>query len=312
MRRSSLRACALVALTALPACAADHLGSHTWRPGWTGAGGFSALWLDGNGLDFVALSDRGAWVRGRLTRGNGGAVSSVGVQSRGPLLRSTGDALRGGETDAEAIARVGETFFVAYEGEHRVMRHAALEGAPERMPRADDFDALQGNSGFEALAADAAGRLCAIPERSRGRGGKPLPLGRPEAVVAEGEDHPFPVYCFDGEGWAASFTLPRRGAYLVSGADFGPDGRLYVLERDFAVIGFRSRIRSFDAQGGDERVEMQSALRAHDNLEGLSVWQDAEGRIRATMLSDDNQRGIQVTEFVDYVLSMPEAPETDG
>lgn len=296
----------LLGLIALPACAADHLGSYRWDPGWRGAGGYSALWLDANGTEFVALSDRGFWVRGTLERNAAGAVAGVEVADRGPLLRSNGARLRAGEFDAEAIARVGDTFFVAYEGTHRVMRHAALDEPPARMNRPAEFDRLQANSGFEALASDAAGRLYAIPERSRGNGQKLLPSGAVRRPWPEGEDHPFPVYVHEGGIWKFRFSIPRRGAYLVSGADVGPDGRLYVLERDFAVIGFRSRIRSFALDGSDERLEFETALRAHDNLEGLSVWRDAQGRLRATMLSDDNLKSLQVTEFVDYVLSAPE------
>jgi len=293
--------CALALIVALPACAADHLGSHVWQPGWDGAGGFSALWLAPDGRDFVALSDRGSWVRGTLSRDGDGAVDGVEVAARGPLLRSTGDDLRRLETDAEAITRVGDAFYISYEGEHRVIRHDTLEDPPERMPQHPDFVEMQTNSGLEALASDAEGNLYAIPERSRAKGGRRLPLGAP--IVPGGGEHPFPVYRFDGEDWDVAFSIPREGAYLVAGADFGPDGRLYLLERDFAVIGFRTRIRSFAPDGTDARIEIESPLRAHDNLEGLSVWRDEAGRLRVTMLSDDNLRSIQITEFVDYVLS---------
>ena len=305
----ALRALALTALGALPACAADHLGSHAWRPGWEGAGGYSALWLDGAGRRFVALSDRGGWVEGVLERDEAGVVAEVVVGRRGPLLRSTGEPLRPRETDAEAIARAGGTFYVAYEGTHRVMRHAALGDAPERMPQHPDFEAFQSNSGLEALAADAEGRLYAIPERSRGRGYVPLPLGRAVPADPRGDDHPHPVYRYEDGAWAYAFSLPRDRAWLVAGADVGPDGRLYVLERAFVTIGFRSRLRSYGPDGSDMREELVTPLRAHDNLEALSVWRDAQGRMRATMLSDDNLRFLQTTEFVDYVLSGAALPE---
>ncbi|UWQ22182.1 esterase-like activity of phytase family protein [Jannaschia sp. W003] len=304
--------CALALGAALPACAADTVGSHVWEPDWARAGGYSALWLGEDGLDFVALSDRGSWVRGRLVRDAAGAVSAVAVAAHGPLLRSTGGPLKGGESDAEGLAKVGDTFYVSYEGVTRVMRHPTLEGVPERIPRHPDFERMQSNSGLEALAADAAGRLYAIPERSTAEDGAPLPVGETVPDVG-GDGHPFPVYRYDPEDavWDWAFSIPREGAFLVSGADFGPDGRLYVLERDFAVIGFRSRIRSFAADGTDGRVEMVSPLRAHDNLEGISIWRDARGRIRATMISDDNlRRTLQTTEFVDYVLSGPDGAAT--
>ncbi|TFL18713.1 esterase-like activity of phytase family protein [Jannaschia formosa] len=282
MRFRTLCACALIAACA-PASAADYLGSHVWRPGWHGAGGFSALWLGPEGRDFVALSDRGSWVRGTLLREGTGAVTEVAVAGRGPLLHSSGRRLRSTETDAEAIAGAGSDWYIAFEGIHRVMRHPALDAAPERMPQPDAFRGVHRNAGFEALAADAEGTLYAIRERSGA------------------EDRPFPVWRFRHGTWDRPFALRRDGRFLVAGADVF-DGRLYLLERDFAVIGFRTRLRSFDLTGGDERLEMQSALGAHDNLEGVSIWRDEAGRLRATMISDDNLRALQRTEFVDYVL----------
>lgn len=283
MQLGPLLALGLIAGTA--ADAAEFLGSHVWVPAFEGAGGYSAIWLGENGRDTLLLSDRGNWVRGTLTRDDTGLANGFMVTSRGPLLRSTGGGLQAGETDAEAIAEVGGVFFVAYEGDHRVMRHADIAAPPERFTQDGRFQALQENSGLEALATDARGWLYAIPERSGAL------------------DRPFPVSRFDGTAWSQPFALRRDGRFLVAGADVGPDGRLYVLERDFAILGFRSRVRSFDLTGGDERLELQTGIGVHDNLEGIEVWRDAAGRLRLTMISDDNlQPLIQRTEFVDYVL----------
>ena len=288
-RRAALILAALLAATPLPA--AELLGSHAWRPGWHGAGGYSALWLDEDGEAFATLSDRGSWVRGRLRRDATGAVAAVEVEDRGPLLRVDGGALRGAEGDAEGLARTADGFFVSYEGVSRVMRHGADLGAPpRRIPLVREFDGLQFNSGLEALAADAEGRLYAIPERSGA------------------QNRPFPVFRFADGAWTQPFALRRDGRFLVTGADVGPDGRLYVLERDFALIGFRSRVRSWRLDGTDERVELESGLRAHDNLEGIAAWRDRAGRMRLTMISDDNLRAVQHTEFVDYVLGAGTPP----
>lgn len=286
MRRRALRAVALSAAlaAAAPAPAAEYLGSHAWRPAWHAAGGFSALWVGPDGRDFAALSDRGTWVEGRLERGPSGAVSDVAVTARGPLLHSTGRRLRAGETDAEGLARIGDAWFVSFEGQHRVMRHAdGLGAAPERMARPMGFRNLADNAGLEALAAAPDGSLYAIAEDMRGG-------------VRD-----FPCWRWQGGRWEFAFWLRRDGRFLVTGADVF-EGRLYVLERDFALLGFRSRVRSFDLQGGDERLELESRLGVHDNLEGLSVWRDAAGALRATMISDDNLRALQRTEFVDYRL----------
>ena len=89
------------------------------------------------------------------------------------------------------------------------------------------------------------------------------------------------------------------------GADFGPDGRLYVLERKFARIGFRSRLRRFkwtDSALTQEETLIETSVATHDNLEGVSIWRDSRGQLRATMISDDNFLWIQRTEIVEYSL----------
>jgi hypothetical protein len=50
-----------------------------------------------------------------------------------------------------------------------------------------------------------------------------------------------------------------------------------------------------------------SAVGQHDNLEGLSVWRDAKGTIRLTMIADDNFYFFQTTEIVEY--GIPPATE---
>ncbi|WP_308917591.1 esterase-like activity of phytase family protein [Jannaschia sp. LMIT008] len=280
MRRGPGLALALT-LLAPPACAAQFLGAQTWVGGWHGSGGYSGLWVSPDGRDFLTVSDRGGWVRGRLVRDARGAVAGVEGAERGAFL-GRGGPLRGLSADAEGLAVRDGTVFVSFEQDHRVMRFADPAAPGERLPDIEGLAPPRPNNGLEALAVDAAGRLFAITETAEPQG--------------------FPVFVGEGGVWTRAFHVSRRGGFLVVGADIGPDGRLYVLERDFALIGFRSRIRSFDPSGGDEREEMVSALGSHDNLEGLAIWRDDAGRLRATMISDDNFRAVQRTEFVDYAL----------
>ena len=270
-----------------PVAGGEYLGSYTWTPPFRDAGGYSALWLAPDGSGFVTLSDRGTWIRGSLARDAEGVVAGVTMTESGALASEAGRgrAVSRHGRDAESIAEAGGAFYVAYEGRHRVMRFDDLDAVPVTIPGAPAFAEFDDNAGIEALAADAAGALYAIPEETGD-------LRRP-----------FPVFRFAEGEWTTPFTLPRRGAFLVTGADVGPDGRLYVLEREFALLGFRTRVRSVDLDGGDERTEFESRLGQHDNLEGIVVWRDAADRLRVTMISDDNQMPrFQRTEFVDYLL----------
>ena len=89
------------------------------------------------------------------------------------------------------------------------------------------------------------------------------------------------------------------------GADFGPDGWFYLLERDFrGILGFAARVRRMKlTENGptDEEILLTTRPLQYDNLEGISVWQDGRG-IRLTMISDDNFLFVQRTELVEYRL----------
>ncbi len=187
------------------------------------------------------------------------------------------------------------TLFISFEGGvARINRQGDVRAIPTELPRHADFEGgLQLNSSFEALAIGPPdGALYTLPERSGTT------------------TRPFPVYRYKNGHWSQPFVIPRRAPFLpVGGADIGPDGKFYLLERNLAggIFGFASRVRRFDitARGLiNEEVLLQSGAGGkHDNLEGgLSVWRDEAGRIRLTMISDDNFKAFQRTELVEYVI----------
>lgn len=269
---------------------AVYLGSYKWRMTDPAFGGFSGLELSQEGTRFTAISDRGFRVDGRLQREEG-VISAITSASIRPLPGLDGKRLEGAWNDPEGLAiRNDGRAFVSFEGKHRVWAFPQAEGRAKRLPRHPDFKHMQSNSSLEALAIDRRGWLYVMPERS----GK--------------KARPYPIYRYRGGTWDKRLVIPRRGHFLPVGADFGPDGRFYLLERDFAGVGFRSRVRSFvitETSVNDEREHFVTGTARHDNLEGIAVWRDEEGRIRLTMISDDNYRFFQRTEFVEYALPAP-------
>ncbi len=286
MHRSPF-ALTLLFLAALPAAAADYLGSFTWRDNDPRFGGFSAIEVSADGATFLAVTDQADITAARFRR-DGDTITGI---DRAPLIRllsSRGEPLTGVDADAEGIAVGADgTIYISFEGNHRVSAFATVSSPATLLPRPPEFRALQRNSGLEALAIDASGALYAIPERS----------GR--------LDRPFPVYRFQGGTWDTPFAIPRIPPHLPVGADFGPDGRLYLLERHFSGLFFQSRVRAFTLEGGRivlEQTLIETTPGRHDNLEGISVWQDGQGRLRLTMISDDNFNVFQRTEIVEYAL----------
>jgi len=78
-----------------------------------------------------------------------------------------------------------------------------------------------------------------------------------------------------------------------------------VLERLVSPIGFRSRIRQIEVMD-DGELEGQILWTSNaslGNLEGLSLWTDAQGRVRATMVADDNETPALFGGFVEIILA---------
>ena len=289
MRLCSYGALSALFLLVLPACAAEPVGDgflsrHTWRLDDPAFGGFSGLEVSADGSAFVAISDRGAIVAGRITR-EAGRITGI---SSGEIIRLEapgGGVLPEHESDAEglAISPTG-TRVISFEGaDPRVWAYGDKGATALPVPPA--FRALETNAGLETLAIDAEGALYTIPERSG-------QLNRP-----------FPVWRLKQGRWSQPFALARYGGFLPVGADFGPDGALYLLERSFTGLSFGARVRQIrivDDQVVSERIVFEAAPGTFDNLEGLAAWADAEGQTRLTMISDDNFQFFQRTEFVEY------------
>ena len=271
-----------------PEPGAQLVSVYRWQipAGWFG--GFSGLELSPDGTRMVAMSDRGLFVQARLVRDNGTITDVTDVVQK-RILNEQGHFAHGtGQRDSEGLAQLpnGE-LIVSFEGDHRVERFSRPGASAQHMPWARALSDMKPNGGFEALAVDAAGRLYAFPE---------APIGPPDRLHG---------YRLEGDTWRQRFVVKRDKQFQPVGADFGPDGRLYLLERGFNGLGFRMRVRSFAVSGNaltDEKLLVRKGIGTSDNLEALSVWRDSQGKIRLTMISDDNFRLLQRTEIVEYVL----------
>ncbi len=266
---------------------ARYLGSYSWHLKQPWFGGFSALKLSDNGQALTALSDRATLVTSRIRRRDG-QIAAISVTAAHPLLASSGKVLDGPSGDSEGLAVAADgARYISFEGTARVARYQHPQDRAEVLPRPGAFRKLPRNKSLETLAIDRHGHLYTLPER---------------ALDQQGQ---IPVWRWNGRKWSRPFSLPPRGGFLPVDADFGPDGRFYLLERDLTLLGFRSRLRRWDitAEGpANEVTLLQTAAGTHDNLEGLSIWRDPTGGLRATMISDDNFLPLQRTELVEYAL----------
>ncbi len=258
-----------------------YLSTFVWDEPTPRFGGFSGIEVMPDGLHFLVISDRSMLIDGVFSRTDG-QISGITAGDRHLLRDIDGNNMSGEMADSEGLAVAADgQIYLSFEGVPRIEVRSGTMAVPDPLPDAPAFLLMEENASLEALALGLDGTIYTIPERS----------GRP--------DRPFPVYRLRDGQWDIAFSISHPDTFLISGADIGPDGLLYVLERDFNGLGFRSRIRRFDLTGAGEVILLETSTGTHDNLEGISVWQDPDG-IRITMISDDNFRFFQETQIVEY------------
>ncbi|MBR9762758.1 MAG: esterase-like activity of phytase family protein [Rhodobacteraceae bacterium] len=246
-------------------------------------GGLSGLVVSAAGRQFTAVSDAGYLVEGELKRDSSGRLTGAAVTGS-RRLDVPPDAEN--RVDAEGLSPLPDGgLAVSMEGGSGIWVLRGAEMSP--LPAPPDMGLLAASSMYEALATDAQGRLLTLPE----------------SPVDGGPAHP--LWRLDEKGWRRLGVIERSGGYLPVGADVGPDGWLYLLERSIR-LGFRHRIRRLDPDQPTTRPETLWSTVSHrrSNFEGLSVWSDPEGHLRATLVSDNNFTAAFRQELLEIPLDL--------
>jgi hypothetical protein len=263
-------------------------------------GGLSSIRVGANGANFLSVTDRGYWLRGRITY-DGSAPSGIADAEIAPMLYSDGKPIQGrGWYDSEALAEDGGFAYVGLERVHRILKFdtgkRGLLARGTLVPVPPEMGKLPSNRGIECLmvapkGSAVAGALIAISER-----------GFDEARNIRG-------FLIGG---------PKPGLFSVKPADefdivdcaVTPSSDVLLLERYFSWRkGVAMRIRRValaDIVPGAvlEPKELITADMGYqiDNMEGLSVHRAASGEIVLTLVSDDNFSFIQRTILLQFTL----------
>lgn len=257
-------------------------------------GGLSGVEVSEDGRSLLAISDRGFWFRADLMFGEDGRLSGLTNTDFSRMRGRDGKVLgRRFLQDAEALARDGEDYLVAFEGAHRIWRYSAARGATAAAEPTHVIPGLRGlpsNGGIEALTVLRPGVLLAISEDGR------TPEGDLQGWLIEGEQHDEVSFVTEGRFKPTDLAVLPSGDLLVLERSFsglgGFGGRLSVIEKDTIMPGARL--------SGREIARFRAPL-VVDNFEGLAVAQ-VGGRTLLYIVSDDNFSAFQRTLLLMFEL----------
>ena len=248
-------------------------------------GGFSGLNMQDGHL--IAVSDAGWWLLADVEdTATGLKPTNSGFA---PMRDSEGARFEKAGGDAEGLTVRDGNLVVSFVRDHRIAFHIETGQVGDDV-RHNSFEAMSSNKGLEALATTPDGWIIAIGEKPAAKG--------------------FPVFLLRYSGDIDRAFLSKTSRHFVTGADVGPDGRLYLLKRDFSILlGVSILIERYDLdEEGYPLAETRKQLARFDgdsgidNMEGISLWMDGQGATRLTLISDDNFNSFQRTLLMDFTV----------
>jgi hypothetical protein len=267
-------------------------------------GGYSGLALDDKGERFLAVSDSGSWLTGRLEYSSG-RVSGVSEARIGAIPEDDGRPVKRGDRDGEALVALAPgplegRYLIGFEERHRIEEYAyengELRGPLAKRPVPDQLRGMSSNLGIEGVTVlrggPFAGGMVAFAE---------------EKLTADG-DHTGALVV---GGKSQPLFLKRHEDFDITDVQSLNDGSLVVLERSFNQqtrrLGIRLRliaaadIKPAAVLAGETLLDAGPELEI-DNFEGLAVHKSAAGATVLTLISDDNFNMFQRTLLVQFKL----------
>jgi hypothetical protein len=259
-----------------------HLGTLKLSSADGDFGGLSGLIVSADGARFLAITDNSNWLTGTLSYRGGKLVGLQGT-SIAPLLDPKGKPLSGKSGDAEGLTgSLDGDVFVSFERDHRIWRYAfgkdGLAAKAVAVPAPAQLAQAPDNGGLEGIGRLQDGRLLALTESFHDDAGNIRGW-----LLKDGAD-------------PEAVTLKRRAPFDLTDVQQLPGGDVLTLERRFNRIGgvgfAMRRIKGADVVGGavlDGDVVADAGMNfIIDNMEGLSVRTDDDGRTLVYVVSDNN------------------------
>ncbi|PZQ82475.1 MAG: hypothetical protein DI549_11155 [Ancylobacter novellus] len=264
-------------------------------------GGWSGMVIDPDGAGFIAVSDRGFWLTGRI-ESEGDRPTGIAQAKLAPMRAANGGPLAGQRRgDVESLARIPGGFVVGIERVQEVWRFDGadpLRATGRALLLDEGLAKLGSNEGPEALLAP--------------------PSGTPAALIVIAEQSPddpsiLPGFLFgplEKPVPTGRFAVERIDGFSATDAALSDDGLVYLLERRFDLLrGAAMRLRRFPlsdiAPGarirGEVLVEANRSA-AIDNMEAIALHRNAAGEQLITLMSDDNFSPLQRTLLLRFAV----------
>jgi hypothetical protein len=263
-------------------------------------GGISALNVEPDGSRFIAVTDNGSWLRGRIIYRDG-IPTGIADAEMAPILGADGKPLAArGWYDTESLTQLDGMFYVGIERVEQIVRldyrrsGLLARGEPIKVP--PDFKTFTYNKSLECLAgppksSPLAGNLIVITERSLDG------AGNHRAFLIKGDQ-------------VERFSVKRSDDFDVTDCTILPPADLLVLERRYSPArGVAMRIRRIPLSliKPDALVDGKALIEADltyqiDNMEGIAVHRDARNKTVITLVSDDNFSVFQRNLLLQFTL----------
>jgi len=262
-------------------------------------GGISGIYVEPGGNRFIAVTDKGSWLRGRIIYRDG-RPAGIADAEMAPILGQDGRPLAArGWYDTESLAERDGVLYVGIERVEQIVRFdyrrdgLLARGKPVSVPA--DFKTLTYNRSLECVAAPQqgplAGELIAVSEQS---------------LDAAGNLRSFVL----GTNRVLRFSVKRTDEFDVSDCTILPPDDMLLLERRLSLArGITIRIRRVPLSSlkegavvdGCTMVEADLAYQI-DNMEGISIHRTAGGETIITIVSDDNFSVLQRNLLLQFAV----------
>jgi hypothetical protein len=264
-------------------------------------GALSAFRFTTPGNAFIGVADTGFWFFGSITRDAAGKPAGVADFRMVQMVDKSGKAMeKKWLVDAESLDVRDGIATVGFERNHRIAQFRIDPNEMKAPFRELDFliprNELRANRGFEAVTrahpqGQHEGALVVVTETSLDKAGNVF------AAIIEGPNK-------------GIFTIRRGDDFDITDGAFLPDGDLLLLERSFSLAsGVKMRLRRIYGEGiargqvADGPVLLSADMGFQiDNMEGLDVWQRADGAQMVSVISDDNHSILQRNLYLEFVL----------